>query len=131
MIDIELEIYNEIYEYVTEEYDIVVYDEIILAPEVFPCVCVEEINNTIKRSTIDSGSNENYVDVDYEVRVYSNKASGKKDEARRIFSKVDEWFINHGFVRIMQNPVTFDDTKYRIIGRYTATVDKNQTIYRR
>lgn len=131
MIDIELDIYNEFYEHMTEDSEITVYDEIILAPEEFPCVCIEEINNYVHQRSIDSGSNENYVNVDYEVRVYSNKATGKKDEARRIFAKADEWFTGKGFVRIMQNPASFEDTKYQIIGRYSATIDHNHTIYRR
>lgn len=133
MIDIENDVYSELYEYLTEEFPgLAVYDETILSPEELPCVCVEEIGNSVNQATIDSASNENHAIIDYEVRVYGNKATGKKAEVRTIFSYMDRWFLNHGFLRISMQPITFDDaTKYQLIGRYTAVVDGNNTIYRR
>lgn len=133
MIDIEQDVYSSLYEYLMGVYPgLVVYDETILSPEELPCVCVEEIGNSVFQQSIDSGSNENHVVVDYEVRVYGNKVEGKKSEVKEIFSHVDGWFLNNGFIRMSTRPVTFDDsTKYQFIGRYTAVVDKNKTIYRR
>lgn len=133
MIDIENDVYSDLYEYLqTQIPGIIVYDETILSPEEFPCVCIEEIGNSVYQRSIDSGSNENHAIVDYEVRVYGNKVTDKKSEVRHIYSLVDEWFLMNGFIRISTRPISFDDsTKYQFIGRYTATVDKNKTIYRR
>lgn len=132
MIDIESEVFNGLSDVLIALYpDISINDELILMPEEFPCVCIEEISNTVYRNSIDSGSNENHVACDYEITVYSNKAYGRKAETKAILSVIDKWMIRKGFVRIMTNPVTLDDgTKTRLIARYSCVTD-GEYIYRR
>ena len=132
MIDIEPNLFDEISEYIAAEYpDMRVENEIIMVPEVLPMVGIEEIHNSNDRSTIDSGSNENYVNVDYEVRVYVSLTAGKRRKAKDIMSYIDSWFIGHGFDRINTSFISFDDgVKFQMICQYTARTDGN-TIYRR
>lgn len=132
MIDIEPNLFDEICEYIGNEYpELRVENEIIMVPEILPMVGIEEISNTNDRNTIDSGSNENYVNVDYEVRVYVNPTAGKRRKARGIMKYIDTWFINKGFERLNTSFISFDDgTKYQTICQYTGKTD-GETIYRR
>lgn len=132
MIDIEPNVFDEFYTYMTAEYaDLDVRNEIIMTPETFPMVCVEEISNAINQTTIDSSRNENYVVVGYEVRAYVNPTSGKRKVARELAGYADAWFTNKGFERIGSSFVTFNDgTKMQCICQYTGITD-GETIYRR
>ena len=133
MIDIENELFTRIATELRSRFDnISVYGEDVRTPSSFPCVSIVEADNYTVRNTQDSGSNENHANLMYEVNVYSNKTSGKKSECKEILSVIDDMLLGIGFTRTMKNPVTMDDaTIYRMISRYTATVSKNQTIYRR
>lgn len=133
MIDIEEDVFTIVATALRSKHTgITVYSELVLAPSVFPCVCIEEADNYTHRSSVDSSSNEHHANVMYEVNVYSNKTSGKKSECKKIFSTVDEILTGLGFTRNNKNPFSLDDaTKYRIFGRYSAVVSKNKTIYRR
>lgn len=127
MIDIEPEVFDECYRAVIAQYPTMyVVNEIVLNPPQLPCVCVEEISNAVNQRTIDSGSNENWVDLDYEARVYVNNTSAKKRNAREIMKVVDSYFLAKGFVRINSSFIGFDDgTKYEMICRYTCTANEN------
>lgn len=133
MIDYENEIYTRVVERVRAAHGDVRFfgiDERV--PEQFPAVGLVEADNATRTDTIDSGSFENHANVTYEISVYSNRASGKKSECKAIFATVDDTFIRLGFSRMMRNPVSMNDASiYRMIGRYTATIDKNGKIYRR
>lgn len=133
MIDIEPQVFDEVCQEIWRTYpEMEVVNEIVMDVPTFPCVCIEEISNTVYRNGIDSGSVENYADVDYEVRVYVNNTFGKKRNARQIMSVVDNWFTAKGFIRRNQSFVQFDDgTKYQVISRYSGIVDHNETIYGR
>lgn len=132
MIDIEPLLFDEICTYIAVQYpNMRVENEIVAVPVELPCVCIEGSNNSIDTSTIDSGSNENYVNVDFEVRVYVNNVFGKRAKARGIMSYIDSWFISKGFIRQYTSFPSFDDgTKYQTICRYQGKTD-GSTIYRR
>ena len=74
---------------------------------------------------------ENAVLSMFEVNIYSNKASGKKSEAKAIANTVDAFFSSIGYTRTMRNqvPNLNDSTIYRIVCRYEANVDKDLWIY--
>jgi len=133
MIDVETQIFDKVYNAVIAVYpNADVVSETVLAPSAFPCVSLEEADNYSTRNTRDSGSNENHVDVMYELNVYTNKTVGKKAECKAIFALVDNTLLSLGFTRTSKTPVSMDDsTKYRLTGRYIATVSKNEIIYRR
>lgn len=133
MISYENEIFTKIATRLRAEFDdIFVASTLNLNPSKFPCVYIEEADNYPLYRTQDTGSIENHVGLMYEVNVFSNKASGKKAEAKSIFAILDEEFMAMGFRRQTLQPLSLDDsTKYRLVGRYTAVADKNKVIYRR
>ena len=133
MIDIEYQVFNEVYNAVIVEYpNAKIESTLNLDPAEFPFVSVAETGNSTLTSTIDSNSYENHATIAFDVNVYSNKRAGRKAEAKAIFDIVDNVFIEWGFARVLAEPFTQDDsTKYRKMGRYSATVAKNGIIYRR
>ena len=132
MIDIENELFNIIATDLRTKFaNIKLYGELILTPTEFPCVCIEEADNYIFTKTSDSGELENHVNVMYEFNVYSNKASGKKTECKTIFKAIDSIMAKLGFVRQSLTPMNETTNIYRLVGRYTAIVSKDKTIYRR
>ncbi len=134
MIDVETEIFNTVATALRVRYPkIFITGEYVRSPSSFPCVSLIEVDNQVYRNTRTSDSNENHVQVRYEVNVYSNKKTGKKAECKAIISLVDRELERLGFTRTMLQPVPNekDATIYRIVGRYRAIVSKNKTIYRR
>lgn len=110
--------------------NVAMFDELILAPSVFPCVCVEEIDNYTDVSTVDSGSNENHAVTAYEVNVYSNSIQNKRRECKDIFAVVSDVLTGSGFMRLSSNPISFNNsTAYRIVGRFRAVISKEGQIY--
>lgn len=133
MIDIENEVFDRLSTLLQNKYPgITVHGETVLAPGEFPCVCIEEADSYSYLKSADSSGSENHAGVMYEVNVYSNRAVGKKSECKKIFGTVDDFLIGLGFTRTSKTPITLDDaTKYRMTGRYTAVVSKNNEIYGR
>ena len=125
MIDVENEVFTRINTRLVEKFNpIFITSEKVAQPNSYPCVSIEEIDNFPISNTIDSASNENHVEVLYEIRVFSNKSSGKKTQCKDILAM--------GFVRTMKQPVNMDDAAtYQLLGRYRAAISKNKTVYRR
>ncbi len=132
MINIENQVVTKVYNELVKSYkSIEVSSEEDRVPSSFPFVSIMETDNYSYKSTITSSSNENHVNVTYEVNVYSNKTSGKKTQAKKIMSIVDDVMLNLGFNRNTLNPVSLNDaTICRYVARYSAIVGKDETIYR-
>jgi hypothetical protein len=134
MIDIESQVFDRVAKRVREQFpDIFMVGEYVSSPPSFPAASLVEMDNSIRETTIDSGSNENHANVMYEVNVYSNKTAGKKSECREILALIDEEMTAMGFVRSTLTPVPneYDSTIYRMVGRYRAAVSTDHKIYRR
>ena len=134
MIDIENEVFSTIARAVRTKYsNAYVVGEYVKSPPKFPCVSVEEIDNSAYDNTQTSGSLENHASVTYEVNIYSNKTSGKKSECKAIASLIDNELATLGFSRTMLQPIpnVDDATIYRITGRYMGVVSKDKKIFRR
>lgn len=134
MIDIEQEIFSEISAKVCEKYPkIFITGEYVSAPSSFPCVSLVEMDNATFESTQTQNGQENHVAVTYELNVYSNKKTGKKAECKEIIGYIDTLLMELNFTRTMLEPIpnTQDATIYRMLGRYRAVIDTNNTIYRR
>lgn len=134
MIDIEDELFSEVYEKLKEKVpDVNMTSEYIRTPSSFPHVSFVESDNTTYEQTITSSTNENHCVVTYDVNVYSNKTAGKKSECKKIASELDKIMNDIGFIRTMKQPIPNENnaTVYRLVLRYTAIVSKNKTIYRR
>ena len=134
MINVENEIFSIIAEKVRNAYpSLFISSEYIKTPSKFPFVSIMEMSNTAYDRTQSSGNLENHASLMYEVNVYSNKTSGKKSECKAIASLIDNEFAALGFSRTMLQPIpNMDDaTIYRMTGRYTAVISKDNAIYRR
>ena len=134
MIDIENQVFDRIAMKVREQFpDIFITGEYVSSPSSFPAVSLVEMDNSVRESTVDSGSNEKHANVMYEVNVYSNKTAGKKSECKAIMALIDQELIAMGFVRSTLTPVQneYDSTIYRMLGRYRATVSSDYKIFRR
>ena len=133
MIDIENEVFTRVAAALRDDFsNIAVESMTTYSPSRFPCVCIEETDNYPYTITHDSGGSENHVIVVYEVNIYSNKSTGKKQECKSILSVVDDVMSGMGFTRNAKTPINMDEaTKYRIFARYSAVVSKGKIIYRR
>ena len=134
MIDIESEIFSIVSKAVRAKYPkIYMTGEYIKVPPSFPCVSLIEADNQVYRNTRTTDSNENHVQVMYEVDVYSNKKTGRKSECKTILALIDNLMINLGFTRSLLTPIPNEEdaTVYRMVARYRAIVSKDKVIYRR
>lgn len=103
-----------------------VYSITTLAPETFPCACVEMMDNYTYKQARTTANIENMAQVMYEVNVYSNKAKSKKTEAKKIFQIIDETLTGLFYTREYTRPVNIDNgTAYRLVGRYKGIISKN------
>ena len=131
MIDLESDIYSYIASALrTAHPGLTVYGDYTVAPASFPCVMLLEVDNRVLQR-VRTDNIENAVSCTFEANVYSNKASGKKTEAREIGDTLDSLFAGIGFTRTFrqQVPNLKDATIYRIVCRYEAVIDKNYMIY--
>ena len=134
MIDIESQVFTRVATKVREQFpDIFMVGEYVSSPSSFPAASLVEMENSVRETTIDSGSNENHADVMYEANVYSNKTAGKKSECKAILTLLDNEMTAMGFVRSTLTPVPneYDSTIYRMVARYRAAVSNDHKIYRR
>lgn len=103
-------------------------------PSSFPCVAIEETENTTYGTTADAESNEHHTAMTFEVNVYTSKASGAKQEAKKIANTVDELFgdkkLGLGFRRVSKTQVpNADPTVYRLVMRYYGVVGEDGIVY--
>ena len=131
MIDLE----NDIFDYAAKALraahtGIDVAAEYVELPAKFPHVSIVEADNRILER-MRTNNIENAASVMYEVNIYSNKASGKKSEAKAITNTLDDVLSSIGFTRTFreQVPNLRDATIYRIVCRYEAVIDKDYVIY--
>lgn len=131
IIDIESDVFNVISTKLRATYsDIWVTGEAADLPAKFPAATITEEDNSIVQS-MRTLNIENAANLMYEVNVYSNKAVGKKQEAKQIMQTINREFAKMNFTRTMCNPISNlqDSTIYRIVARYTARVDRDLSIY--
>ena len=134
MINVENEIFSKVAESVRVAFpSAFVSGEYVRTPSKFPFVSFIEMSNTVYDRTQSSGGVENHASVMYEVNIYSNKKSGKKSECKAIATLIDNELAALGFSRTMLQPIpNMDDaTIYRMTGRYTAVISKDNKLYRR
>lgn len=134
MIDIENELYTIIANKLRSDIvGIFVAGENVKTPATFPAVMFREISNSVYEKSQSNLNIENHASLGYEFSVYSNKASGKKTECKKIAAIIDEEMLRMGFTRTSLETIdnTAEPSIYRMVGRYKAVVSKNKTIYRR
>jgi len=134
MINIEPELYNKVAELLRTKYgeEIFVTNAPVSMPDKFPAVCISEGGNTTNRNTLDSSNTENHSNVAWEIEVYSNDQYVGRYECKQIAVFVNSLIIDHNFTRTFGDYVpNADKSITRYVLRYTATVGKDKTIYRR
>lgn len=127
MIDIENDVFNEVATELRSQHNgIWVAGEYIDSPAKFPAVTIVEADNRVFER-MRTRKIENAVRVMYEVQIFSNKANGKKAEAKAIADTADGVFERLGLTRTMRSQVANlkDATIYRIVCRYEAVIGKN------
>lgn len=96
----------------------------------FPYIYAIEGDNYIKTSAMDSSNEEFATNVMYEVKIYSNKASGKKIEAKEFAEIIDTAMREMGFLRTTRLPQFLNNGSiFCYILRYKGIVDKNNNIH--
>ena len=131
MIDLESDIFSYVANALREEFPgVFVSGEYVETPARFPAVTIVEADNRVLRR-MRTEEIENAVSSLFEVNIYSNRASGKKAEAKLIANAVDEKMASIGYTRTFreQIPNLKDATIYRIVCRYEAVIDRNFVIY--
>ena len=116
-----------------EHQGVTVTGEYTRNPSKFPTVTLDEIENVMVDTLIDSSDEETYSGLTYRLQVFSNKQSGKKAEARALFATADKKIRSLGFRRVTYTttPEIYESTIYSITATYEAVVDVNGVMYRR
>ena len=143
MIDIESKIFTIVYNAV-QAYNSSIYvtSEYAIAPPSFPAVYVEQIDSYDPPEFRISTHEELYAAVVFNVEVYSNKADGKKADAKSIFTVIDNALRGAGLRRTTSNYVDLTDNRnssvsnrnqaiIRLLGRYECLADGGGNIYAR
>lgn len=123
MTDIEYGVIDTITRAMETEYPkALVEDRYNESPSRFPFVAVYEISNAQMPQMVDNINDELYVNVTYEVQVFTNDKL-KKQTAKAIADFVDGQMRGMGFQRTFYNPIpNVDRTIYRLVLRYSAIV---------
>lgn len=130
MIDIEIDIFDMVYPYVSPlvpEGGFV--NEFVPAPASLPHVYLSEIDNVPDTRTADSGGKEYSCILTYEAQVYART----KQECRDIQVALDSALVGAlGFEKISSNQVpNLDDTTiYRFVSRYRRGITHSGALYR-
>ena len=113
--------------------DIFVTGEYTRQPSKFPAVTLDEIENVAVEELLDSSRQEKYSALTYRLQVFSNRESGKKAEARKIFATADQEMRQLGFRRISYTttPEIYESTIYSITATYEAIVGTDGVMYKR
>lgn len=131
MIDFSNEIFNAVAKDLRSAYEgIKVVGEYVTAPSVFPTVTIDETGNIPVH--LDSAASSKYARVTYRVQVFSNLKSGKRRQAREIYSRLDGVLQGLGLfaVSYTTTPAIYNSEVYCITATYEAVVDRNGAIYR-
>lgn len=132
MIDIENQLVELLTEAIKEEYpDAYIINEYETKITRFPSISIEEIDNTSHMIT--TSSKEDFASVVYEINIYSNRKTDKKQQCKNIADIIDKRLYPLNFTRTMMQSVKNykDSSIYRIVVRYRAVVSRYGMIYRR
>ena len=95
----------------------------------FPCVVVEEVNNSPYRRMDTDDCAENYTRLTYEVSVYTDNLNSAKTTGKDILNIADNALQGLKFRRIHKNkPLNISRTTFRQYARYEVIVSKPITV---
>ena len=134
MIDYLNEIFNTVAKKLRAVHEgVTVIGEYTRKPPSFPCVTLDEIQNVAVDSLEDSSGKEQFAAVTYRLQVFSNKASGKKAQAREIFKTADAALYQMGFLRATYTttPEIYESTVYSITATYEGVISTPGYVFKR
>ena len=130
MIDIESIVYNTVHAAIKTAFPNAVISDI--PPEAdarFPFVTIREDSNRTYRKSQDNSLTEHHATVVYEISVYSNKQTGRKQECKAITDVADLTMQGMKFTRIQRHELpTIERTIMRLYARYEAVVEEPETV---
>lgn len=136
MIDIESKVFDTIFNAVTASYpNADVTTGFTEQNAVFPCVVVEEVDNSSYRQSATDDCSENHATLEYEVSVYTDNADTAKTVGKKILGIVDTALQGLKFRRVRKNqPLNIARTIFRQYGRWEVVVGQpvevgNDTVY--
>lgn len=118
-----INIQDEILTAVKNAINIDMSTDITITPSIFPHITVAEQDNVNYTKTIDTGSNENYVEVMYQVDIFSKNPQDRVAESYQIAGEVDDVMLKLGFNRVSLTPIP-ELEYYRLSVRYNGVVSK-------
>lgn len=132
MIDIEAAVFDRVATAFDEAYpNGSRYSEQTTSPPRFPCLTLEQVDNSTYKESLDSEHREHDAWVVFEVNAYSNLTSGAKQQCKAIMQLVDQQLQELNFTRLFCNPGRNVDKKYtRYTARYQAVVSEDYILYR-
>lgn len=87
----------------------------------FPCVTIVEENNETYTRSQDNALQEHHARLSYTINVYSDLATGAKEQAKGIAAIIDTTMQSMKFTRTVKTPTpNIERTIYRITMRYTV-----------
>ena len=141
MIDVENYVVDKVVQRTQDEAPpIRVYSSHVRIPTEFPCVMIYESSNATYEATRAADGVERHVELRYTVEVCTNESTGKKENAKRISSIIDEVMQGMGFYRdskqytfgTNESSVFVVLTTYRgLVGEGPSGDETNLVIYRR
>lgn len=133
-----IDIYDRVFAYVYEAVkklnaEAEVYDAFSQIPPKFPCVTVQELNNTTTASIIGTRNKEKLARISYQIDVFSNANTGRRRECTELMSAINDALIMLNFERVSMQPVPnyLDADVYRITARFEVIADNKNNTYRR
>lgn len=104
--------------------NIYVTGEAVDAPSKFPCVVFYEDDNYISQVDMDSSWDEKFAVLRYRVDIYSNKASGRKSEAKAIRAVIEPLLYRRNFTRFSSTPINdMGDNIFHVVTTYRVKTD--------
>ena len=129
MIDIEIQVFNAVYEHVAPLCVSGGFTSVFVPnPSKFPCASLFEINNITDRRRRSTAESEDFANITFQGEVYAMT----KPACREIAAELDEAMCKLGFVRLQMEFIDnrADPRVFRIVGRWLANVDNNHNIFR-
>lgn len=133
MIDCENEVYTRVEEALKKQFPkIEVSGTYADSPTTFPFVTIEQTDSYPIEDLQDGSGKENFAMAVFTINAYSNKASTKKSECKKIMAFIGDLLYRMNFIRTAQTPMsnTQDSKIYRIVATYRVVTD-GKHFYRR
>lgn len=137
MIDVETQVFNDLYNAVHLAYPDVMMGTIADPVQItFPYVNCIVSDSAPTYRFVNSSRIEKYRDITIEIEVYTNLVSGRKAQAKGIMALIDAELLAMGATGTSLNPTDLtnpadNSAVFRLFARYRATVDDNGIFYSR